>query len=248
MNVKVETCFFDNIVFILGAGESLEEKAAEKIKTEVEKKLASYQDQETIILELFSFTEVLKGLFELIEKHKNGSVTFYINISSSTKVVSQAAYMAAALSDANIRLYYIKAEEYLSTQLLKFLQNKEDSDIKQFIKGLTEKEAVYLSKGATKIVEIPVLKMKRPSKSDFEILEILKAEGGEISSTAKLIRIMKKLGSKESIQITDRNRYSKRLKYLINQGFVTQDPQGVSKKLSLTDSGAAIAKIGDILK
>ncbi len=236
------------VIFVLGSGDNPEEIAAEKIKEEVEGKMGSYEKRETRNLDLFTFSSALRGLFNLIEEHNEKDATFYINVSSSTKIVTQAAYMAAALSEANVHLYYVRAKNYLSTQILTALQKENKEDLLEFMGELEKSKRVYLSKGARDIVGIPVLKMKRPSEEDLEILEKIKESGGEVSSTAKLIRILKGIGPKESISTADRNKYSKRVKLLKNAGFLVQKPEGVSKKLVLTDSGKVIADIADLLK
>jgi hypothetical protein len=235
------------VLFVLGKGNSPDEFAAERIKDEVEGEMGTYEKRETRRLDLFTFSAALRGLFDLIEEHNKRDATFYINVSSSTKIVTQAAYMAAALSTANVRLYYVKAGDYLSTQILTSLQEGRKDDLMEFMSDLEEKKIVYLSNGAKDVMEIPVLKMKRPTKEDIEILNVIKENGGEVSSTAKMIRFLKGIGPKKGISPTDRNKYSKRVKQLKNAGFIDQEPDGVSKKLVLTDSGNVIAEIGDLL-
>lgn len=236
------------VLFILGKGNNPDEIAAGKIKDEVEGQMGSYEKRDTRKLDLFTFSTALRSLFDLLEEHNKKDTAFYINVSSSTKIVNQATYMAAALSEANVRLYYVKAKNYLSTRILTSLQEGKKDDLMKFINGLEEKKIVYLSSGAEDVVEIPVLKMKHPSEEELEILEAIKENGGEVSSTAKLIRFLKDIEPKKSISTSDRNKYSKRVMQLKNAGFIVQEPEGVSKKLVLTDSGEVIAEISDLLK
>jgi hypothetical protein len=236
------------VFFVLGKGNNPDEIAARKIKEEVEGQMGTYEKRETIALDLFTFSAALRGLFDLVEEHNRKGATFYINVSSSTKIVTQSAYMTAALSEANVRLYYVKAKDYLSTKILTALQEGKKGELTEFIDSLEQKKIVYLSNGAKDVVEIPVLKMKRPSKEDLEILGAIKENGGEVSSTAKLIRFLKGVGPKKSISTSDRNKYSKRVMQLKNAGFIVQEPEGVSKRLILTDSGEVIAEIADLLK
>lgn len=235
------------VLFVVGDRENPDELAAREIMSKVEGLMGSYEERETVTIDLFTFSAALRGFFDLIKKHDKKGATFFINVSSNTKIVNQAAYMAAALSKANVRLYYVKAGDYLSTQLLTLVQKGKGKKLGKFIEDLTEKGTVYLSNGAKEVVEIPVLKMKRPLKEDLAVLTKIKDNKGTISSTAKLIRNLENVQPKKKISTSLRNKYSKRVMRMKNAGFIEQELEGVSKKLILTDSGKVVAEIGDLL-
>lgn len=230
------------VIFLMGNRESDIEKEAMKIKDEVATSVGKHVDVSEHKAELFDFAVAVKTFAQLITKNRTeDNELVYINISSSTKVVTQAAYMAASLFSA--RVYYVPAEKYLSTELLPILNSEDESSkqeqIQQFIKN-----SRYLSSGVKEAYEIPVLKMQPPDKIELDVLDVINAaENRKYSSLKSLV----KNGLKEEYTGSNRNRYSQVIQKLERNGFVSTSRSGREKGIRLTGSGKVIAEISGIL-
>ncbi|NPE28668.1 hypothetical protein HNV12_12010 [Methanococcoides sp. SA1] len=231
------------VIFLMGNKQTDIEKEAIKIKDEVIKNVGKH----VIIMEykadLFKFSDAIKCLAKLItkEKKENDDNLIYINISSSTKVMTQAAYMAASLFSA--RIYYVPAVSYLSTDLLPIL-NSQNEDLKKEMMSKFIKENKYLSMGVKEPFEIPVLKMNPPDGNELNVLDTINdTEQKRYLS----LRSFVKDGLKVEYNGSNRNKYSQIIQKLEKNGFVSTNRSGREKGIKLTESGKVIAEISEIL-
>lgn len=229
---------------MMGTEDSDIEREAIKIKEKVEENVGKHVVVLEHKAELFKFADAMKTFAQIITEIQCESENelIYINISSSTKVIIQAAYMAASLFSA--RIYYVPAEKYLSTEILPIL-NQDDLDQKkeQIYKFVEENR--YLSIGVKEAYEIPVLKMQPPSKIELDVLEAINsAANGKYKSLKSLVQDGLHL---EYDNGSNRNKYSKIITKLEKDGFVSTNRSGRNKDIHLTDSGKVIAEISEIL-
>jgi predicted transcriptional regulator len=232
------------VIFLMGMKQTDIELEAIKIKEEVKKGIGKHVIVEEYNANLFSFSDCIRELAKLItrEKQKDEEKLVYINISSSTKVMTQAAYMAASLFSA--RIYYVPAEKYLSMELIPLLNNEDDNAIKEMIESL-KSEKKYLSMGVKEAFEIPVLRTEPPDKNELAVLKVInKAENSKYGSLKSLVID----GLKLSYTGSNKNKYSKVVKKLEEHGFVSTSRSGINKGIKLTESGKVIAEISYILE
>lgn len=233
------------VIFLMGTEQSNIENEALKIKDEVQKNLGVHVASIEHKAQLFNFSDAMKSLAEIItkERKENKNQLIYINISSSTKVITQAAYMAASLFFA--RIYYVPAVNYLSTELLPILNNEDEINKEEMLCTFM-KDKKYLSMGVKEAFEIPVLKMKPPNEDEINVLrKINETKQKKYSSLKSLLEEGLNLDySSGSI----RNKYSQTIKKLERSGFVSTNRSGREKGIKLTGSGEVIAEISSILK
>jgi len=237
------------VIFLMGTKQTNIELEAIKIKEEVKKGIGKHVKVEEHKADLFNFSNCIKELAKLIinEKNKDDEKIVYINISSSTKVMTQAAYMAASLFSA--RIYYVPAERYLSMELIPLLNNddneiNDDETIKKMIKSIRS-EKKYLSMGVKEAFEIPVLRTEPPNIIELNILKVINdAKGSKYSSLKSLVID----GLKTDYLGSNKNKYSKIVKKLEEHGFVSTNRNGINKGIKLTESGKVIAEISHILE
>ena len=230
------------VIFLMGNRESDIEKEAIKIKDEVALSVGKHVIVSEHKAELFDFAIAMKTFAQLItENRTEDDELIYINISSSTKVIIQAAYMAASLFSA--RVYYVPAVKYLPTELLLIL-NSEDEDSKQERIYEFIKKNKYLSSGVKAAYEVPILKMQPPDKMELDVLDAISAaENKKYNSLKSLV----KNGLKEEYTGSNRNKYSQVIQKLERNGFVATSRSGREKGIRLTESGKVIAEISEIL-
>ncbi|ABO35465.1 hypothetical protein MmarC5_1167 [Methanococcus maripaludis C5] len=230
------------VFFFLGkSGDEPVEIEANKIKEHVEKSLGDYVERETINVDPFDFSNVMGEFAKIIRNGLRSNKNVYINVSSSTKIVNVAAYMSASLFSA--RLYYIKAETYLMTDLTSKLED--ESHLKETMDYYL-RDGAYLSKGAKGIVEIPVLKMNPPSKDELKVLKKINDSAKESFESLKELVI-------NCLELeyngTNRNKYSLIVRTLEKNGFLETDrSRSRNRDIKLTESGKVIASISDILE
>lgn len=239
------------VIFLMGIKQTNIELEAIKIKEEVKKGVGKHVKVEEHNADLFNFSNCIKELAKLItnEKNKDEEKLIYINISSSTKVMTQAAYMAASLFSA--RIYYVPAERYLSMELIPLLNNdgdeineNDDDTIKEIIKSIRS-EKKYLSMGVKEAFEIPVLRTQPPNKNELIVLKVInEAENSKYTSLKSLVID----GLKINYSGSNKNKYSKLIKSLEEHGFVSTNRSGINKGIKLTESGKVIADISFILE
>ncbi|MCK5725012.1 MAG: hypothetical protein KAI84_20920 [Gammaproteobacteria bacterium] len=231
------------VIFLMGIEQTEIEKEAIEIKNEVKNNIGKHVEVKEHTAELFRFSDAIKTLANIIieEKKKDDDEIIYINISSSTKVITQASYMAASLFKA--RIYYVPAEKYLSTELILILNKNDELKNETVTKFI--KENRYLSMGVKEPYEIPVLKMRPPNKDELNILEIINKNEKKKFKSLKFL-VEEGLGLDYSIG-SNRNKYSQIVKKLEKNGFVTTNRSGREKGISLTESGKVIAEISNIL-
>ncbi|AFV24472.1 hypothetical protein Mpsy_2268 [Methanolobus psychrophilus R15] len=231
------------VIFLMGTEDSDIEREAIKIKETVEENVGKHVAVSEHKAELFKFADAMKTFAKIITalRCESEDELIYINISSSTKVIIQAAYMAASLFSA--RIYYVPAEKYMSTEILPLL-NLDDLDQKkeQIYKFVEENR--YLSIGVKEAYEIPVLKMQPPSKIELDVLETINtADDGKYKSLKSLVED----GLALEYNGSNRNKYSQIVTKLERDGFVSTNRSGRKKDIHLTDSGKVIAEISEIL-
>jgi predicted transcriptional regulator len=119
---------------------------------------------------------------------------------------------------------------------------KNDERIYQFISRLRD-EGVYLSSGAESPIEIPVLKMMKPRREEFDVLSCLDVSGGFVKSIKSLLGKMRILYTGSNI-----NKYSKIVQSLEKRGFVETERVGRNTRIVLTDPGKVISMLSDVLQ
>jgi len=231
------------VIFLMGNNETEIEFEAVKIKEEVKNSIGKYVSIFERKAELFKFADAMKTFAQIITENKDEhpDELIYINISSSTKVITQAAYIAASLFSA--RIYYVPAETYLSTELLPLL-NCDDEELKKqkVYDFISDKK--YLSMGVKQAYEIPVLKMQPPNKTELDVLEAINStDKKKYNSVKDLV----KNGLQMEYTGSRRNKYSQIIKKLQINGFISTTRSGREKGIKLTNSGKVIAEISDIL-
>jgi hypothetical protein len=195
------------VIFLMGKRESDIEREAIKIKDEVAASVGKHVEIAEHKAELFDFAGAMKTFAQLItENSSEEDELVYINISSSTKVITQAAYMAASLFSA--RVYYVPALKYLSTELLPILNSVDEDSKKEQINEFIKKNK-YLSSGVKEAYEIPVLKMQPPDKIELDVLETINTtENKKYNSLRSLV----KSGLNMEYTGSNRNKYSQIVK------------------------------------
>ena len=232
------------VIFLMGSNQTDIEKEAIIIKNEVEKNLGNHVDSEDYKAELFKFPDIIKTLANIIDeiRQENEEELIYINISSSTKIMTQATYMVASLLSA--RIYYVPAKNYLSTDLIHILNKGDETSQKERIHKYIIKNK-YLSMGSKEPFEIPVLKMQPPDKDELEVLEIInQTKLKKYNSLRALVKEGLRLDYSDG---SKRNKYSQIVKKLEKHGFVSTDRSGREKGIKLTEPGKVIAEISNIL-
>jgi len=231
------------VILLTGTRQNDIEKEVKNIKDEVIKGIGKHVDVEEESANLLNFASCMKTLAKIISREREGNAgeVIYINISSSTKIITQASYMTASLFSA--RIYYVPASSYLSVDLIPLLNNP-DADSSKKINDLLQNKR-YLSTGVKEPIEIPVLKMEPPGKDELDVLKAISdTEKGKFNSLKSLVQD----GLNIEYSDSNRNKYSQVVKKLETHGFVSTDRSGREKGIKLTGSGDVIAKISCILE
>lgn len=232
------------VIFLTGTKQNAIESEVKNIKDEVIRGIGKHVIIEENSAELLNFANCIQILARIISKEREGNTdeVIYINISSSTKIMTQASYMAASLFSA--RIYYVPVVSYLSLELIPLLNNQNDESSKKRINDFLQNKK-YLSTGVKEPFEIPVLKMEPPAKDELDVLKAISgAKNAKYNSLKSLVEDglnVKYLGS-------NRNKYSQVVKKLETHGFVSTNRSGREKGIKLTGSGDVIANISYILE
>ncbi len=232
------------VILLTGTRQNDIEKEVKNIKDEVIKGIGKHVKIEEESANLLDFANCINTLAKIISKEGEGAAgeVVYINISSSTKIMTQASYMAASLFSA--RIYYVPVVSYLSLELIPLLNKHNDDSSKKIINDLLQNKR-YLSTGVKEPIEIPVLKMEPPAKDE---LDVLKAISGTKKEKYNSLKSLVEDGLNIEYSGSNRNKYSQVVKKLETHGFVSTDRSGREKGIKLTGSGDVIAKISCILE
>lgn len=145
--------------------------------------LWKYKDISVDVTNLSKCTNLLK---EIIKKEFkiNQNTSFYINISSSSKIFSFASFYLAGKYNETISLFYIKPSNYLIVDFVEIFQqiieslNKGENPQLNKIKQAEELIQRYKKQGWTsgpfEIIEIPYYKITKYSEYQINILNIMK--------------------------------------------------------------------------
>ena len=231
------------VIFLLGRRMNIIERKAEEIKDILEEKLGVHVERETYHIDIEDFKFTLRELLEIISENKSEDTTICINISSMTKQVAQACYLAASLSDASIKMFYIQPDDYLTSLLLRYV---EQQDYKGFFDYIQER-GLFLSYGSKRLIEIPVFRVDKPKKDLLEVLVVLNSEKEGFQSISQLIKKIENIGKRDKISQSMRNKYNKLFLAMKKLGFIEEDAVGRSKRIKLTEEGRVIAAAADLL-
>ena len=194
-----------------------------EIKTRLRKEKIDFETKEVDRLDLFS---TIKGVKEITADKKH---TYYVNVSTGSKIQAVACTMACMMFNENNNLipFYVQPENYL------------------------ELEGKQYSYGMKEIFDLPKYAIKTPEKKLIKSLQLIaqakkgritKKELAELAEQEKLIEI----GAKEKNR--DQARYASLQKNIIeplrdNWKFVTEDKVGRTRWIEITDEGKNVMEV-----
>ncbi len=228
----------------------------EELLTELRRKLAEDPiipvDEEMIDISTFkvNFFDLLDAYldFRAILAKLGPDSEFLVDISSGTRIVSCALFLAALEIGASI--YYVSPRSYftpevarrkleaLNKDLKAYLESKSPEHLERMRKlleeGLQEFQTPQLAMGVRKVLKCPPLPIRiEQEEIDRGYLEALERIGGTAPSITDLLVAL--LGRRPTP--TDRVMAAKQIATLERCGFVTTSYTGRQKEMTLTEYG-----------
>lgn len=228
----------------------------EGLLTELRRKLAEDPiipvDEEMIDISTFkvNFFDLLDAYldFRAILAKLGPDSEFLVDISSGTRIVSCALFLAALEIGASI--YYVSPRSYftpevarrkleaLNKDLKAYLESKSPEHLERMRKlleeGLQEFQTPQLAMGVRKVLKCPPLPIRiEQEEIDRGYLEALERIGGTAPSITDLLVAL--LGRRPTP--TDRVMAAKQIATLERCGFVTTSYTGRQKEMTLTEYG-----------
>jgi uncharacterized membrane protein len=260
------------VILITGSlkkkGTEKEEALARKIIDKLVAVLGSVMKVEVEETDVFDYKSNLELIARLIKEHEEAEV--FINLSSATKIMLFAGFMAASLFGA--RLYYVSPKEYITTALEEACKTDDLDKLKKLMGGNCDE--VYLSRGVRHVSELPVLKMEPPKEEELEILKAIKNAGGKVDRIIDLMdyidygvlykgkepprkpvyrkdtkkqkehRSRKKEFNKERIRFI--NKVRKNLDSMEKRGYISRTRVGKNARIELLEPGATLVKLESV--
>ena len=195
------------------------------IKTKLRENRIDFDIKELDRLNLFS---IIKGVKSIIAESKNN--TYYINVSSGSKIQAVACTMACMMFNKkdNLIPYYAKPEKYF------------------------EYNGEQMSTGLEKIIDLPQYDIKTPDEKLIQTLQIIKGNENKINKTnlalavdeKKIIEIGAKKNNYEQARFTslDKNIIQPLMK---DWGFIKQSKIGRTRWIEITSKGEEALEILD---
>jgi CRISPR locus-related DNA-binding protein len=150
----------------------------------------------TVEIDIYDFDQMFRSLYKLIREESAGGRKVYINLSAAPKLESIALIMAASMcrETGDIRLIYIKPEEYLQGRMLWEMRQASRKPAERAKEMLTSSTEEFMEKGVAhglkEIIELAPLPVELPSETEHDILQGL-AEG-EVDSLKELVDRVRK--------------------------------------------------------
>ncbi len=232
------------------------EITVEKILNDLKKRLVEDPiipiDEDMIDITTFkvNFFDLLDAYldFRAIISRLGPEADFLVNISSGTRIVSCALFLAALEENASI--YYVSPRSYFTPEdsrkrlesikkhLKRYRETGEESNLDTvdsiIEEGLDEFEIPQMSRGVRKVLKCPPLPIRiEQEEVEPEYLEAVDNMGGKAPSITKLLVEM--LGRKPTP--TDRVMAAKQIATLERCGFVKTSYTGRQKEITLTVYG-----------
>ncbi len=195
------------------------------IKTRLRENRIDFDIKELDRLNLFS---IIKGVKSIIAESENN--TYYINVSSGSKIQAVACTMACMMFNEkdNLIPYYAQPENYF------------------------EYNGEQMSTGLEKIIDLPQYDIKTPDKKLIQTLQIIKGNENKINKTnlalavddKKIIEIGAKKDNYEQARFTslDKNIIQPLMK---DWGFIKQSKIGRTRWIEITSKGEEALEILD---
>ena len=177
------------VIYSRKDGENIEDKVSnesERFKEEFVNKIRglwSYKDIGVDVTNLSKCTNLLKEIINE-ELGVNKNTSFYINISSSSKIFSFASFYLAGKYNETISLFYVKPSIYLMVDFVEIFQeiidsikngeNPKSNIIKQAEELIHKYKKHGWTGGPFEIIEIPYYKISKYSDYEINILTIMK--------------------------------------------------------------------------
>ena len=197
----------------------------EDIKARLQKERIEFDIRVLDRLNLFS---TIKSVKSIVSEAKNN--TYYVNVSSGSKIQAVACTMACMMFNENDNLipYYVKPEDYF------------------------EYDGEQMSTGLEEIIIIPQYDIKTPEKKLVQALQIIKDNGNRINKT-KLARVadQKKIievgAKKENYDQAMFTSLDKNIVQPLKRDwkFVKEDKIGRSRWIEMTSKGDEVLKMLD---
>lgn len=195
------------------------------IKTRLRRERIEFNVKELDRLNLF---DIIKNVRNIVNKEENN--TYYVNVSSGSKIQAVACTMACMMFNEknNLVPYYVQPEKYF------------------------EYDGVQMSEGLEEIIDLPQYNIKTPNRKLIQTLQIIKEYGNKIDKSKLAIAVDKKeiikIGAKEKNY--EQARFTSLDKNIIQPlkddwDFVKVEKIGRTRWIELTTKGKRILEILD---
>lgn len=195
------------------------------IKVRLRKERIECETKELDRLDLFS---VIKGVRSITDEEGNDN-TFYVNVSSGSKIQAVACTMACMMFNDrnNLIPYYVQPKDYF------------------------EYKGEQMSTGMEKIIDIPQYTIKTPDEKLIKALRIIKKNKNRISKknfavAAEEEKIIE-VGSEENFEQARFTSLNKNIVQSLknNWGFIREEKIGRTRWIEITADGENVLKILD---
>lgn len=195
----------------------------------------------------YEFSKTFPQAMEITQKAKKEADFVYSNITSGTKIVSIAFFLAACIEGAEA--YFVIPEKFhimMTSQIPNILNQYGDcaTKLKKIESLYNEWGMNFLSIGAKKVVYLPTPPLRGHDRRIRSLIVTLADMGGESDSLEAFIAQLKKqktlsFKSEQSI----RNYVSKVVSELSEQKLLIKEKKTRTSKISLTESGKMLAGV-----
>jgi len=202
-----------------------------------------YQEKiHTKEIDITDQNEIIDVLSAIIndETEKSIATTFYINVSTSTKLFGIIACHVASFLPGRIIPFYLSTSHYIITELV----NEDKIDERK--QKISDFKKHGLTTGPYTLIEIPVLPIMKPKEIGITILEALMNQDtkGSPVNLEEILSLMKVSRENENYRIKT-SFWAKKLRDL---NFITMIKQGRDYRIQITNTGKLFYKLSKSLE
>ena len=231
-----------DIVYVIYSNkdeENIEDKVSnesERFKEEFINKIRGlwkYKDIGVDVTSLSKCTNLLKGIINK-EMERNRDTSFYINISSSSKIFAFASFYLAGKYSATVSLFYVKPSNYLMVDFVEIFQQivetlKKGEALKpnkiEQAEGLIQKYKRHgWTSGPFVIIEIPYYQISKYSDFEINILSNMKKNK---------MRFPEGFTIEDILELMNRDSKSKKNKIKLNYYLTELEKHGLIECISI---------------